>query len=135
MKWYRSNIDKSIKRIKYGFLNPVLPYTEDRLSHHLNKSLDIIGFGNDYTPNHYLRPSCDIINYNMFDENFLLEHCEHFNKLISYNIITNEILLNNNEELKLYVENESVNLFRYCNHLISCLQYDRRIFSTISGIL
>ena len=135
MKWYRSNIDKSIKRTKYGFFNPVLPYTEDRLSYHLNNSLDIIGFGDVNKPDQYLRPSCDIINYNLFDENFLLENCERYNKLISYNILTNEILLNNNESLKVYVENESENLFRYCNQLISCLQYDRRISSTISGFL
>jgi len=135
MKWYRSNIDKSIKRTKYGFYNPLLPYIEDRLSIEMNKTLNIVGFGDDFISSNYLRPPPYIINYNMFDENFLLDNFNKFNDIISYNIITNEVLLNNNELLNIYIEKDSNNLLRYCHELISCLQYDRRISSIISGII
>jgi hypothetical protein len=134
MKWYRSNIDKSIKRTKYGFFNPVFPYVENSLFNHLNESLEIVGFGDDFFSDDYRRPSQDCIKYNMFNEDFLLKYFNNFRSKISYNIVTNEVLLKNNEIVNLFNINDNDNLFLYCNQLMSCLQYDRRLSAIISGI-
>jgi len=133
MKWYRSNFDKTTKRTKYGFSNPVLPYIEAELHKCFNNSLEISGSVNYNQNDYYSYPSNDI-KYNMFDEEFLIENIDYYSKLITYNIIANEVLINYDEDIKLFTIDESTNLFKYCSELISCLQYDRRISATISGI-
>jgi hypothetical protein len=132
MKWYRSTFDKLSKRTKYGFSNPTLPYIDDKLNTFFNESLPICGFVESKSDD-YFSYSSNRINYNIFDEDFLLENINNYSDILTYNIISNEILIKYDEKILLYSVNESKNLFNYCSQLISCLQYDRRISATISG--
>ena len=124
-----------MKRTKNGFYNPLLPYVEEGLNHFIIKNLDIIGKEDNNYPSELYTKYFEKYDYNLFDENFLLENVDKFSEFISYNIITNEILLKTDSSLLLYSTSESDNLLAYCSQLLSCLQYERRISGTIAGFL
>jgi hypothetical protein len=103
------------------------------LNHFIYKNLDIIGKEDTNYPSDLYTKYFEKYDYNLFDETFLLDNVDKFSEFISYNIITNEILLKTDSTILLYSTSESDNLLAYCNQLISCLQYERRISGTIAG--
>lgn len=132
MKWYRSMFNKTCKRTKFGFSNCLYPYIDNKISFFSNNYLDIHGNINiDHNDNEVSFKSND----NLFDEDFLVENIDNFSEFISYNILTNEIILNNNKDYIKLFDNSDQNLIRFCSQLINVLQYDRRISSIISGKL
>lgn len=130
MKWYRNNVVKGLKRTKFGFQTPLLPYLENELNNFMLNELDI--FIDERIIDNDNSFHSGSIQYNMFDEDYLIENSKLFLNKISYNIVKNEIVYQNDDMIPIYDVDEN-NIINYINQLISCLQYDRRLYSTISG--